>query len=150
MRGEGAKLSSNCFFMELRIISWNVWGLNELGKRQIIKAALRRWKPNVVCLQETKMGFIDRRVVSSLGGGRWFDWEFLGAAGSSKGILVMWDKRVVVKMDVVTGFSQFHVALKWWRIINHGYFWGCMALALILFDIAYGRMAYPMVQWGRF
>lgn len=44
-----------------------MWGLNDLGKRQIVKAV------------------------------------FLGAVGHAGGILVMWDRRVVVKTDVVIG-----------------------------------------------
>lgn len=98
--------------MHLHIISWNVWGINDFRKRQFIKAALRRWKSHVICFQETKMGAIHRRVVSSLGGGRWFDWDFLGAVVSAGGILVMWDKRVVSRMDVVMGNHSVSCLMK--------------------------------------
>lgn len=41
--------------MKLKIISWNVRGLNDIEKRVKIRRMLREWKANIVCLQETKM-----------------------------------------------------------------------------------------------
>jgi exonuclease III len=41
--------------MNLRIVSWNVRGTNDVGKRSSINNLLKSWKPDVVCLQETKM-----------------------------------------------------------------------------------------------
>lgn len=63
----------------------------------------RRWRPHVVCIQETKIGVIDRRVVNSIGGERWFDWVYLEAVGSAGGILGMWDRRVITRMDSEMG-----------------------------------------------
>lgn len=80
-----------------------MWGLNNFDKRKIIKASFRRWNPHVVCLQETKIGIIDRGVINSIGGNNWFDWDFLGSVGAAGGILIMWDRRVVVKKDVPIG-----------------------------------------------
>lgn len=31
--------------MHLKILTWNIWGLNDVRKRQLIRAVLRRWKP---------------------------------------------------------------------------------------------------------
>ena len=39
-------------FMNLKIISWNVRGLNDSRKRLIVKNLLREWKCDVICLQE--------------------------------------------------------------------------------------------------
>jgi exonuclease III len=44
--------------MDLKIISLNVRGINDAGKRSSISNLLKSWKPNVVCLQETKMNSI--------------------------------------------------------------------------------------------
>lgn len=89
--------------MDLRIISWNVRGINDETKRQVIKAACRRWKPHMLCLQETKMGKVDRKVVLSVGGDQWTQWEHLDAIGASGGILVMWDSRVVTRVGARVG-----------------------------------------------
>lgn len=96
--------------MHLKIISWNVWGLNDLAKRRVIKASLRRWNPHVVCFQETKMQRVDRR--DSVGGGRWAEWEHFGAEGAAGGILVMWDSRVVSKMGTIVGVHSVSCLLK--------------------------------------
>ena len=38
-------------FMNLKIISWNVRGLNDSRKRLIVKNLLREWKCDVICFQ---------------------------------------------------------------------------------------------------
>lgn len=38
-----------------KIVSWNVRGVNNRGKRLVIKGCLKKWKPTIVCLQETKI-----------------------------------------------------------------------------------------------
>ena len=48
-----------CFFMKLKLISWNVRGLNDSKKRGILRNWLRKWKVDVVYLQETKLDKVD-------------------------------------------------------------------------------------------
>ena len=64
----------------------------------------------MVCLQETKMGLINRAVIRSLWGGQHVDWSVLGSCGASGGVLVMWDTRVVNKMEEAVG--RFLVSCK--------------------------------------
>ena len=45
--------------MNLKILSWNVKGLNDCRKRLIVKNLLREWKCDVICLQETKLTGMD-------------------------------------------------------------------------------------------
>ena len=47
------------YFMKLKIVSWNVRGLNDPKKRGILRNWLRKWKVDVVCLQETKLDKVD-------------------------------------------------------------------------------------------
>ena len=47
-------------FMNLKILSWNVRGLNDGRKRLIVKNLLRDWKCDVICFQETKLASLDR------------------------------------------------------------------------------------------
>jgi len=54
----------------VKIISWNVRGLNCLVKRGDVKWVLRRFACDVAILQETKMEEIGRDVVVSLWGRR--------------------------------------------------------------------------------
>ena len=54
-------------FMNLKILSWNVRGLNDGRKRLIVKNLLRDWKCDVICLQETKLAGLDRQLVIAYG-----------------------------------------------------------------------------------
>ena len=75
--------------MNLKIISWNVRGLNARDKRQQVHHMLKLWNTDIVCLQETKLDFIDRRVVRSLWGIHHVDWLYLGSKGASGGIVLL-------------------------------------------------------------
>ena len=46
--------------MKIKMISWNVSGLNDPQKRLVVKNFLREWKCDVVCLQETKIASMNR------------------------------------------------------------------------------------------
>jgi exonuclease III len=89
--------------MEPKILMWNVRGLNELNKRLRIRGLLRDWKADIVCLVETKMTVISREVVQSLWGCHYVDRCYMGASGASGGILLMWDRRVVEKVEECVG-----------------------------------------------
>jgi exonuclease III len=54
--------------MKLKIISWNVRGLNNPQKRGVVKNWLCEWKCDVVCLQETKLDKVDWVLVCSIWG----------------------------------------------------------------------------------
>lgn len=47
---------SNCRSpMKLKLLSWNVRGVNDSSKRKIIKAFIRNQKVDLLCIQETKI-----------------------------------------------------------------------------------------------
>ena len=96
--------------MNLKLLSWNVRGLNEVDKRLQIRNLLRSWKADIVCLQETKLEWITRVIVRSIWGCSYVDWLYLGSDGASGGILLMWDRRVVEKVEEVVG--HFTVSCK--------------------------------------
>jgi hypothetical protein len=89
--------------MKPRILSWNVRGLNKRRKRLRISNLLRDWKVDIICLQETKVHGMSRSIVRSLWSCNHVDWCCLDSCGASGGILIMWDKRVVEKVDVCLG-----------------------------------------------
>ena len=59
-------VGDNFVFMKIKMISWNVRGLNDPQKRLVVKNLLREWKCDVVCLQETKIASMNRQLVCSL------------------------------------------------------------------------------------
>ena len=94
--------------MTLKIMSWNVRGVNNQDKRKVLKAFIRSKKVDIVCLQETKVQNMCVGLVRSLGVGRFLDWGSVDAEGFAGGILVFWDKRVVELVEMETGiFSIF-------------------------------------------
>ena len=113
--------------MNLKIISWNVSGLNDRDKRLRVRNLVRKWGPDVICLQETKMELITRAVIRSLclggGGGEHVDWSYLGSSGASGGVLLMWDTWVVNKAEEAVG--RFSVSCKFTcvRLVCLGVYW---------------------------
>jgi len=96
--GEGAHFA----LMKPKILMWNIRGLNAIEKRLEIRGLLKEWKADIVCLVETKMSVISREVVRSLWGCH-VDWCYMGANGASGGVLLMWDRRVVEKVEDCVG-----------------------------------------------
>ena len=41
--------------MNLKLLSWNVRGLNDFSKRLRVKNLHKQWKADLVCLQEMKL-----------------------------------------------------------------------------------------------
>ena len=98
--------------MSLRLLSWNVRGLNNPQKREVCKNLLKEWRGDVVCLQETKLASINSALVRSLWGSPFVDWVVLDAIQTSRGVLLLWDKRVVEKVDVSIGLFSVSVLLR--------------------------------------
>jgi exonuclease III len=89
-----------------KILSWNVRGLNMVDKRMKIKSLLQEWKVDIVCLQETKVQNVNRELVQSLWGCNQVDLCALGPQGASGGILLIWDRRVVEKVEAWVGCTS--------------------------------------------
>jgi hypothetical protein len=77
---------------------------------------LRQWKANIICLQETKLEFIPNNIVRSLWGCPYDDWCYLASCGASGGMLIMWDKRIVEKIDGFVG--EFVLACSFRSVVD--------------------------------
>jgi exonuclease III len=51
---------------KLIILSWNVRGLNNSARRHEVKLMVNSCRPDIVCLQETKLDFFDKAIVNSV------------------------------------------------------------------------------------
>jgi hypothetical protein len=116
----GAKEGLMVVFMKPKILSWNVRGLNEGAKRLKVRNLLRQWKADIICLQETKLDFVSNSLVRSLWGCHFVDWCYLASCGASGGILIMWDRRIVEKIEVYVG--EFVVACSF-RSVADNFSW---------------------------
>ena len=79
--------------MKLKLFSWNVRGVNNPNKRNIIRNFIRSQRVDLVCLQETKIQELSSAIVRSLGAGRLDEWRTVEAEGTAGGILVFWNTR---------------------------------------------------------
>jgi hypothetical protein len=106
--------------MKLHLLFGNVWGLNNPHKRELVKYWLRSWNCYVVCLQEMKLDGIDLQLMQILWGNSFVDWEVLPAIGTAEGVVLLWDRHVLEKLDCVV--SQFYVSCLW-KGVSDGLEW---------------------------
>jgi hypothetical protein len=98
--------------MKPKILSWNMRGLNEVHKRLRVRNLLQGWKVDIVCLQETKLHCLSRRLVRSLWRCNYVDWVCLDSCGASGGLLILWDKRMEEKIEECIGVYSLAVKFK--------------------------------------
>ena len=75
----------------VRVLSWNVRGLNDSAKRDSLRNLLRDWNCDLVCLQETKLEDIELCDVRSIWGSRHVGFSVLRARGATGGVIVLWN-----------------------------------------------------------
>ena len=106
--------------MKLKLFSWNVRGVNNPNKRNIIRNFIRSQRVDLVCLQETKIQELSSAIVRSLGAGRLDEWRSVEAEGTAGGILVFWNIR---KLDLVESeIGHFSVTCKF-KNVEDGFLW---------------------------
>jgi DNA phosphorothioation-dependent restriction protein DptG len=71
-----------------KILSWNVRGMNCLAKQEDIKQIVGVFKPDLECLQETKMEQISQSIIRNALGTNFETNLFLPTNGTRGGILV--------------------------------------------------------------
>lgn len=102
--------------MHLKILSWNVRGMNEQEKRLQVRNLIKHWKADIVYLLETKLELITRGIIHSLWGGQHVNWVYFSFVGASRGVLVMWDRRVVEIVEEVVG--HFSVSCRFKNVVD--------------------------------
>ena len=71
-----------------KILVWNVRGLNRKARRDVVRVMVNSTQPDIVCLQETKVVAISRRMVMSTLGVDFTEFVVLPALGTRGGILL--------------------------------------------------------------
>eukprot|EP00261_Vitis_vinifera_P033865 XP_019075108.1 PREDICTED: uncharacterized protein LOC109122518 [Vitis vinifera] len=122
--------------MKLRILSWNVRGVNDSAKRKVIKAMIRSQRVDMFCLQETKIQSMTEGLVRSLGTGRFLNWGTVDAQGTAGGILICWDKRTLELMELEVGCFSISCRM---RNVDDGRVW--------MFTGVYGPFSKEEREW---
>lgn len=79
----------------LKVLVWNVRGLNTPARRTAMSHVVNAAKPSVVCFQETKMEHVTVEVVAQCLGNKFETFYFLPSIGTRGGILLAWDASTV-------------------------------------------------------
>lgn len=111
--------------MKLKMILWNVRGLNDPQKHLVVKNFLHEWKSDVVYLQETKFVGMDRKMVCNLWNCPYMDWVTIDANQTASGVLIMCDRRVQEKLEDMVG--TFFVLVRWQGVVV-GFIWACLGI----------------------
>ena len=106
--------------MKVKIMTWNVRGVNDPDRRKIIRNFIRYQRVDLVCLQETKIQEMTASMARSLGVARLSDWRALNAKGSAGGILLFWDKRIMELVDSEFGLYSISCLFK---MVEGGFLW---------------------------
>ncbi|KAG2588484.1 hypothetical protein PVAP13_5NG346681, partial [Panicum virgatum] len=81
------------------VVSWNVRGLGDSDKCNVVRDAFTTVNPTVICIQETKLHDITTsKAHSFLPPSHVNSYHFIGAAGSRGGILTTWNSNAL-RMD---------------------------------------------------
>jgi hypothetical protein len=83
----------------LKIVIWNVRGLNSPARRLAIKTLIDTSGASIVCFQEMKMELILSAIVLEALGSDFDDYVYLPAVGTCGGILLAWNSREVTISD---------------------------------------------------
>ncbi len=104
---------AGCFSLSmLQVCCWNVRGLNDLGKRYLVKSVVSRLKASVLCLQETKVFEFSRTFTSSFAGNFIDKRHFISAVGASGGIFTGWNSRFFTCIEVLVRNFSLTLRLK--------------------------------------
>lgn len=88
-------MHTSYFMNPSHILIWNVRGLNSAARQDSVRVLVNSAAADIVCLQETKMEVVSRRLILSMLGSE-FDnnFVFLPSVGASGGILIAWRSKL--------------------------------------------------------
>lgn len=75
---------------DLKIIFWNVRGLNCRAKCSVVRTIITSASPTIVCLSETKLPLVSLAIILKMLGPLFADFFWLPAIGTRGGILLAW------------------------------------------------------------
>ncbi|KAK3224468.1 hypothetical protein Dsin_011493 [Dipteronia sinensis] len=99
-------------------LSWNIRGLGSMEKRRAIRNMVLCHKPVFLFIQETKQGYLNTKVVKSLGGSLLTKGVGVEAIGKAGGLVSLWNtelfnckacisnERCIILMGELTNLKQ--------------------------------------------
>lgn len=84
----------------IKILSWNVRGLNDRAKRVLVRHEVQKHSPHVLCIQETKWDMENAQYIRETIGSRIDNFGLIKANGTAGGVLLAWDHRMFTKIEI--------------------------------------------------
>lgn len=95
----------------MNIITWNVKGLGILKKTSSIKEVFKKYKADLIMIQETTKFSIDKISIQSWWRGRNKDWVYSPSEGAARGMLIAWKSDLYILLAVENGLYTLSVRL---------------------------------------
>lgn len=83
----------------MKIVSWNIRGLGDVRKRGIINDVMKKIKPDIFMIQETKREMFGKKEVGGIFGSIFKGWIFAPSLGKSGGSAMIWNRKTVEVVD---------------------------------------------------
>ncbi|XP_057867448.1 uncharacterized protein LOC131074785 [Cryptomeria japonica] len=103
----------------MKFLTWNVKGYNAPDKRRLIKRGFDQIKPEIICIQETKLGREDAARFFGVRQ-RWSGF-FVDSEGASGGLGILWNP-LVVQVDPVSCSKHWQMVMVILKIMNFSCF----------------------------
>ena len=100
-------LVSNSFFADINpeLLGWNICGMNDSDKRDVVREFATSVMVNLICLMETKVAVIDRFFLIQCLGPSFDGFAYLPVEGTRGGILFAWKTYV---QNVTDGYPRYY------------------------------------------
>lgn len=89
-------------FVLMQIISWNIRGLGSYVKKKFLSKLIKKRKPDMVFVQETKLESTERFVVQKMWGGPKMEFVSSNSVGASGGLITIWNTDFFKVTNIIT------------------------------------------------
>ena len=109
-----------------QVLCWNVRGLNNPAKRNVVREFVVESKVNLVCLQETKIDVFDPFLVMQCIGPSFDGFAYLPALDTRGGILLRWNNMYLAINNIthdtnfLSGLVHSKDGSEWWLSAVYG------------------------------
>ncbi|KAH7666844.1 RNA-directed DNA polymerase protein [Dioscorea alata] len=106
----------------MNFISWNVRGLGGPSKKHLVRDFLDQFKPNFICIQESKLDVVDRPTWRAIAGNSLNCFCFSPACGTAGGMIIGWNGTLFKGNLVHSG--NFCLSVEFTSVRDHSH-WFC-------------------------
>lgn len=89
----------------MQILSWNIRGLGSFSKKRFLSKLIKKKRPDMVFIQETKLESVDRLAIQRIWGVSNVDYACSNSEGASGGLLTIWNSSFFKPVNVTVNRS---------------------------------------------